>query len=161
MKERKMDKRIINVQQELLSQDQDWLNLENLVEIEMTSEEVAYPIESALSGREGPGWRAGKSGMQTLRLIFLESRPIRRIRLAFQEFDVERTQEYVLRWSKGVGQPFSEIVRQQWNFSPEGANTEIETHVVELRDVKVLELIITPDNKNPHAIASLKQLRIA
>jgi hypothetical protein len=156
-----MDKRIINVQQELLPQDQDWLNLEDLVEIEMTSEEADYPIESALSNCEGAGWRAGKAGTQTLRLIFLEPRPVHKIRLVFQEFEVERTQEYVLRWSIGVGQPFCEIVRQQWNFSPEGANTEIETHVVELLDVKILELVIVPDNKNPHAIASLKQLRIA
>lgn len=156
-----MHKRIISAQQELFPQEQDWLDLEGLVEIEMTSEEAAHPIESALSDCEGTGWRAEKPGRQTLRLIFLESRPVHKIRLVFQEFEVKRTQEYVLRWSKGAGQPFHEIVRQQWNFSPEGANTEIETHVVELHNAKILELVIVPDNKNPHAIASLTQLRIA
>ena len=73
----------------------------------------------------------------------------------------ERMQEYVLRWSPDGGQSFREIVRQQWNFSPQGATSETEDHHVELSGVTVLELSITPDTSGQSAFASLAQLRIA
>ena len=74
---------------------------------------------------------------------------------------MQRTQEYLLRWSGDAGQSFREIVRQQWNFSPEGSVTQTEEHRVDLSGVTVLELIITPDIGNEHALASLAELRIA
>ena len=44
-----MRKRIIApVQQETASPDQDWLNVEGLAEVEITSEDAAHPIEDAL-----------------------------------------------------------------------------------------------------------------
>lgn len=156
-----MHKRIIDVQHKPLSSVQGWLNLEGQVEVEMTSEDPEYPIESALQNCSGSGWRASEPGTQMLRLVFFEPRKIFTVRLVFVESEVERTQEYALRWSTGTGQPYKEIVRQQWNFCPEGANTEIETHDVDLSGVKVMELIITPDINNSNAIATLQQLQIA
>lgn len=79
----------------------------------------------------------------------------------FVEPGAERTQEYVLRWSSDRGQSFREIVRQQWNFSPQGATSEIEDHHVELPAVTVLELSIIPDISGGNAPASLAQLRLA
>jgi hypothetical protein len=38
-----------------------------------------------------------------------------------------------------------EIVRQQWNFSPEGATAEREDYRVALTEVTILELSIIPD----------------
>ncbi len=38
--------------------DADWLDLERLAEVEVTSEDPAHPIESALLPNGGPGWRA-------------------------------------------------------------------------------------------------------
>jgi hypothetical protein len=70
-------------------------------------------------------------------------------------------QEFVLRWSARVGQPFREIVRQQWNFSSPGAVREIEDYSVDLVNVGVLELIIVPDKSGGEAHASLAKLRIA
>ena len=81
--------------------------------------------------------------------------------MQFEEFDLERTQEYVLRWSADGGQTFREIVRQQWNFSPRGANHESEDHRVDLPGVNVLELVINPDVGGGGAFASLAQLRVA
>ena len=157
-----MRKRIIAVQQDDLPGDEDWLDLENLAEIELTSEDPLYPIESALLAPEGAGWRAAEPGTQTIRLIFHEPRHIQRLRLAFAEFDADRTQEYVLRWAESPGLPCRDIVRQQWNFNPKGgANTEIENHHVELSGVTVLELMINPDINDKNAIATLKQLRVA
>ena len=153
-----MRKRIIEHQQET---GQDWLNLEELAEVEITSEDPDHPIESALLPGGASGWRAAGPGKQTIRLLFVHPLRLRRIWLNFVEPVTERTQEYVLRWSPDGGQSFREIVRQQWNFSPQGTSSETEDHHVELPAVTVLELIIIPDIGGKDAIASLAQLRLA
>ena len=57
-----MRKRIIPpVQQETASPDLEWLNMEGLVEVEITSEDAAHPIESALLPGRASGWRAARS----------------------------------------------------------------------------------------------------
>ena len=157
-----MRKRIIaQVQQETASPDQDWLNVEGLAEVEITSEDAAHPIESALLPGRASGWRAAGPGKQTIRLLFACPQRLRRIWLNFVETRTERTQEYVLRWSSDGGQSFREIVRQQWNFNPQGATCETEDHHVELPAVTVLELSIIPDTSGGNAFASLAQLRLA
>ena len=157
-----MRKRIITpVQQETASPDQDWLNIERIAEVEITSEDAAHPIESALLPDRVSGWRAAGPGKQTIRLLFASPQRLRRIWLNFMETHTERTQEYVLRWSPDGGQSFQEIVRQQWNFSPQGATSETEDYHVELPAVTVLELSIIPDTSGGNAIASLAQLRLA
>jgi len=157
-----MRKRIISqVQQETAPPDEAWLNVEGLAEVEITSENAAHPIESALLPGRASGWRAAGPGEQTIRLIFAHSQRLRRIWLSFVETRTERTQEYVLRWSPDGGQSFQEIVRQQWNFSPQGATCETEDHHIELPAVTVLELNIIPDTSGRHAFASLAQLRLA
>jgi hypothetical protein len=157
-----MRKRIItSVQQESISPDQDWLDVEGLAEVEITSEDAAHPIESALLPGRAPGWRAAGPGKQTIRLLFANPQRLRQIRLNFVETHTERTQEYVLRWSPDGGQSFREIVRQQWNFSPQGATCETEDYHVDLPAVTVLELSITPDISGQNAVASLAQLRLA
>ena len=157
-----MRKRIITpVQQETASLDQDWLNMEGLAEVEITSEDAAHPIESALLPGRASGWRAAGPGKQTIRLLFANPQRLRRIWLNFVEPRTERTQEYVLRWSPDGGQSFREIVRQQWNFNPQGATSETEDLHVELPAVTVLELSIIPDISGGNAFASLAQLRLA
>ena len=157
-----MRKRIIApVQKETAPIDQDWLNVEGLAEVEITSEDAAYPIESALLPGGASGWRAAGPGEQTIRLLFTHPQRLRRIRLNFVETRAERTQEYVLRWSADGGRSFREIVRQQWNFSPHGATNETEDHIVDLPAVTVLELSIIPDTSGGMAFASLAQLRLA
>ena len=139
----------------------DWLKLDELAEVEISSEDARHPIESALLAGAGSGWRAAVPGQQTIRLLFAQPQQLRRIRVRFVETAMQRTQEYLLRWSGDAGQPFREIVRQQWNFSPEGSVTQTEEYRVDLSGVTVLELIITPDIGNEHAVASLAELRIA
>lgn len=137
-----------------------WLNLEDIIEVEVTSEDSSYPIESALV-ENGAGWRAAESGKQIIRLLFDRPQRVRLIRLSFIENILERTQEYALRWSDDGGETFCEIVRQQWNFSPNGATSQTEDHHVDLAGLTVLELCITPDLSGLDAHASLAQLRIA
>jgi hypothetical protein len=137
------------------------LNLERVAEVEISSEDAAHPIESALLPQPGSGWRAAEPGRQTIRLLFTPAQQLRRIWLEFAEATVERTQEYVLRLSSDGGQSFHEIVRQQWNFSPQGATRETEDYRIEPSDVDVLELIIVPDISGKIAFASLARLRLA
>ena len=54
----------------------------------------------------------------------------------------------------------TEIVRQQWNFSPPETERETEDYAVELSDVTVLELNIAPDKSGGEARASLECLRL-
>ena len=157
-----MRKRIIaEVQKESVSAEQEWLNVEGIAEVEITSEDAAHPIESALLPGRASGWRAAGPGKQTIRLLFDHPQRLRRIWMNFVEPEAERTQEYVLRWSPDRGQSFREIVRQQWNFSPQGATSETEDHHVDLSAVTVLELSIIPDISGGNAPASLAQLRLA
>ena len=157
-----MRKRIITpIQQETAPPDLEWLNMEELAEVEITSEDPAHPIEPALLPGRASGWRAAGPGEQKIRLLFAYPQRLRRIWLNFVETRTERTQEYVLRWSPDGGQSFQEIVRQQWNFSPQGATNETEDLHVELPAVTVLELSIIPDTSGGNAFASLAQLRLA
>lgn len=156
-----MRKRIIGSAQHRDELVDHWLPLAELVDIEVTSESAAHPIELALLPGSTSGWRAQTSGEQTIRLLFKQKTSLRRIALKFVERDIERTQEYVIRWSPDEGRSFREIVRQQWNFSPSGAIEETEDHRVALAAVTVLELRIIPDKSGGPAVASLEQLRIA
>jgi hypothetical protein len=157
-----MRKRIVgHVQQEAQASEQEWLNIEGLAEVEITSEDAAHPIESALLPGGTSGWRAAEVGNQTIRLLFNHPQRLRRIWMNFVEPQTERTQEYVLRWSPDSGQSFREIVRQQWNFSPPSTTNETEDHHVELPAVTMLELSIIPDISGDNAFASLARLRLA
>jgi hypothetical protein len=138
-----------------------WLNVERAASVEVTSEEIGYPIESALQKGQKRGWRAANGGTQIIRLIFDEPQKLRRIWLVFEDTENTRTQEFVLRWSADTEQSFREIVRQQWNFSQPNAVRETEDYAVEISGVKTLELAIVPDIRGGAARASLRNLRLA
>jgi hypothetical protein len=74
---------------------------------------------------------------------------------------LQRTQQFVLRWSSNGGRSYREIVRQQYNFSPPGTTREREDYAVDLDGVTTLELNIVPDISGGPARASLAQLRLA
>jgi hypothetical protein len=139
----------------------DWLDLENLVTVELTSEAENHTIESALRAEAGDGWRAQQPGEQTIRLLFDVPHRIRRIQLEFREAERQRTQEFVLRWSRSDEATAREIVRQQYNFSPPGSGREVEDYVVDLDGLTLLELCIVPDISGGEARASLARLRLA
>ena len=138
----------------------DWLGLEQLVQVEMTSEDTEHPIESALLENNGSGWRANEPGKQTIRLVFDKPQKISRIQLLFEESEHERTQEFALHWSPDDTDSKREIVRQQYNFSPAGNTRELEDYTVNLDDVLILEINIIPDISGGNARATLARLRI-
>jgi hypothetical protein len=156
-----MRKKIISEpQRESPPPNTSWLDLEALARVEVTSEDAAHPIESALLTVGATGWRAERPGEQTVRLLFEAPQRLRCIRLLFREEKEARTQEFVLRWSPTTERSWRDVVRQQYHFSPSGATKEIEEYQVELEDVAALELTIIP-NLSGGSYASLAQLRLA
>jgi hypothetical protein len=135
--------------------------LSSLAAVEVTSEDPAHPVESALLPGTGGGWRAAQPGAQTIRLLFDRPQDITRIHLVFDEPLAYRTQEFHLRWSTDHGASFAEIVRQQWNFSPRGSVREVEDYTVGLAAATTLELTIVPDIGGERAHASLTAWRLA
>jgi hypothetical protein len=141
---------------------ENWLNLSAIAQVEVTSEDPAFPIEAAIGPPNeitSAGWRAAESGEQHIKLVFDTPQQIRRIIISFQETRCVRTQQFMLRWSPD-GNAWHEIVRQQWNFSPESSPNEVEDYRVELVEVLVLELVIIPNISGGDSRASLAALRI-
>src|SRR4026207_942951 len=94
-----MRKRITSKpQRESPSANTNWLDLEALARVEVTSEDAAHPLESALLTVGAIGLRAESPGEQTVRLLFDAPQRLRRIRLLFREEKQARTQEVILRW---------------------------------------------------------------
>ncbi len=140
--------------------DHEWLELQDLAEVEVTSEADGYPIETVFNFGAGPGWRAASPGIQRIRLVFDQPQSIRRMRLQFSEPDVARTQEFTVRCSGRPDEPLKEVVRQQWNFSPDGSTIESEDYIVDLKAASILELTIDPDRGAGEALAKLADWRL-
>jgi hypothetical protein len=140
--------------------EENWLDLEQIASVELTSEDPNFPIEFALTAGGGGSWRAGKPGKQVIRIVFDNPLRLRRIWLEFSERDVQRTQEFSLSWSRERDEPLKEIVCQQWSFSPQGSTTEVEDYRVDLEGVSVLELTLKPDLAPTGAFATLAAWRV-
>lgn len=142
---------------------ENWLDLEQIAQVEVTSEDANLPVEHALGAVATTGWKASETGPQIIRLRFDAPQTIRRIQLHFVDRETERAQEFAL--SAGSGEKLSEVVRQQWTFSPHGSTEELEDYAVDLHGVTTLELRIDPDRshdpKMSREYASLKSLRLA
>ncbi|HEY3304281.1 MAG TPA: hypothetical protein VGL70_12170 [Candidatus Binatia bacterium] len=157
-----MRKKIIDsISEGNLPSGQSWLDLEGLIQVEITSENSAHPVESALVPGGGPGWRAAQPGEQTIRVVFDHPHSLRRIFLRFDEKEQARTQEFALRWLPEGQKHSREIVRQQYTFSPPDTIEEVEDYRVELNGVTALEVKIVPDISRGAAYASLTQMRLA
>ena len=157
-----MRKRIVPAGEgEVTSPAEGWLDLDAVADVEITSEDPDFPVEGALLPGRETGWRAAGPGEQRIRLLFPEPQRLTRILVEFVEPARERTQEFVLRWSAVGEDSLRDILRQQWNFSPQGSNSQVEDVSVDLSDVAVLELAIVPDISGGDARASLESLRLA
>ena len=138
-----------------------WLDLERESVVEVTSEDPEYPIESALRLEGRGSWRASEAGPQTLRLCFDDPQHLSRIRLVFEEREVARTQEFVLRWSADNGSTYRDVLRQQYTFTPPDTVRELEDYSVQLEGVTTLELQVTPNISGGAMRASLAEWAVA
>jgi hypothetical protein len=156
-----MQKRLVEAPELGKVAEDEWLDLEAMARVELTSEDPDHPVETALLPQGGAGWQAAEPGRQSIRLLFHQPQRLRRILLRFDEPRAERTQEFVLRWSPDGGRSFQDLVRQQYTFSPEGSTSEVEDLNVDLVSVTALELTIIPDQGRGRAHASLTEWRLA
>lgn len=140
---------------------EEWLNLEEIARVELSSEDPQHPIEAAFEDGANLSWRASQPGEQMIRLLFDEPKILRRIWLRFSEPKLERTQQFTLRWADSQTGPSREIVRQQWNFNPRSSTMELEDYKVDLRHALSLELTIDPDLGKNVAFATLAEWRVA
>ena len=159
-----MRKRIVGssnvIRGEAANLNDRWLDLEQIATVEVTSEDPHFPVEAVFESDIGVGWRASQDGDQQLRIIFDEPTTLHRLQLHFVEPEVERTQEFIIRWSSAQGGPARDVVRQQWTFSPAGSTSEVEHYDVNLELVSVLELSIRPDLTNGTGRATLASWRV-
>ena len=141
--------------------DLNYLDLEYLANVEISSESQEHPIEAALVEGSESGWQAALPGEQTIRLVFDQPQTIKHIFLLFDEQEQSRTQEFVLLWRMECEDFFREILRQQYHFNPPHAAQETENYTVDLKQLKALELRIIPDISGGGACAKLSRLRLS
>jgi hypothetical protein len=138
-----------------------WLDLDTCARVRPTSEDPAHPVQAALKENHGAeGWRAAQPGAQTLWVHFDHPQAIQQVHVCFETKE-RRTQEFVLLHSSDGGITYHDIVRQQFNFSPDSAPREEEDYFPRLNSVTDLKLMIVPDISGGEACATLQALRIA
>jgi hypothetical protein len=99
------------------------LPLASLAEVRASSEAEGHPILLAFDEGEGPGatyWKAGDPGEQTITVTFREPCTLVQITMEVEEREIARTQEVQLALSTDGGLTYFELVRQEFNFSPDG-----------------------------------------
>jgi len=157
-----MRKTLINQPTEnTTTSDLNYLDVEHLAQVEISSESQEHPIESALVKGSKSGWQAACPGEQTIRLIFDQPQAIKHIFLQFDELEQSRTQEFVLLWRMDNEDFFREILRQQYHFCPPHSVQETENYTVDFKQLKVLELRIIPDMSGGETCAKLTRLRLS
>ena len=139
----------------------NWLELERVVRVEVSSEAEGYPVEGALLNDGQRGWRANEPGIQTIRLLFDHPQTIRVVRVVFKEEESARAQEFVLRWLPEGTDTWKDVVRQQWNFSPPQTAVECEEYKVDLPWAGGFEITICPDISGGDTRASLESLQLS
>jgi hypothetical protein len=92
----------------------------------VTSEADHHPVEHMFDGRSDTHWQAEDAGEQTLTLAFDAAQALSRVALTIEERRERRVQELDLSISTDGGLGWRELVRQEFNFSPEGATIERE-----------------------------------
>jgi hypothetical protein len=59
------------------------------------------------------------------------------------------------------GERHREVLRQQFNFSPNGATKEVEEYALQLEEVSAIQLRIVPSIDGQPAVARVTELRVA
>lgn len=137
------------------------LPLVSLAEVQASSEADAHPILLAFDDGTGPGgtyWKAGDPGEQTITVTFREPCTLAQITMEVEEREVARTQEVQLSLSANGGQAYHQLVRQEYNFSPQGATWEKETWKVPHDQITNVRLVIKPDKGRTDCYATLASL---
>ena len=134
--------------------DAQWLDLDRVAE-------VAIIAGGRRLARVGGSWSAESPGEQTIEIRFHQRTPIRRLRVVSSELTESRTQEMTVWVSLRGGERHQEVVRQQFNFSPNGATEEVEEYTLQLEEVSTIQLRIVPSIDGRSTMARVSDLRVA
>jgi hypothetical protein len=111
--------------------------------------------------RTPPLWSADCPGEQLIEVRFHQPTSVRRLRVITTEVEQSRTQEMTVWASLRRGERHKEVLRQQFNFSPDGATRQVEEYALALDDVAAIQLRIVPSIDGRPATARVTDLRIA
>jgi len=134
------------------------IDIATVATVQVTSESPDHPIDLAFDDHRGPGgthWIAGEPGEQTVVLAFDAPQTIRTILLEIEEPEVPRTQDLQLSLSCDGGGTYQELLRQEFNFSPDGTTFEREKWTVSAQAVTHLRLVIKPDKGGKSCLGTL------
>jgi hypothetical protein len=96
-----------------------------------------------------------------IEIRFHHRTPVRRLRVVSSEVKESRTQEMTVWVSLRGGERHLEVLRQQFNFSPNGATEEVENCTLQLEDVSTIQLRIVPSIDGRPVVARVSELRVA
>ena len=139
----------------------DAIDIVREAEVLATSESEAHPLDNIVDGSTGPGssqWVAGTAGPQTLIFKFDAPRHIAGLVYETEEKEVARTQEVSFEVSTDQGAHFREILRQEYNFSPDGSTFHREELAFDLPAATDLKMVIKPDKGNRDCRAKLNYI---
>lgn len=91
-------------------------------------------------------------------VTFREPCRLAQVTMEVEEREVARTQEVQLAVSTDGGLTYRELVRQEFNFSPDGVTWEKETWNVPEDHVTHVKLVIKPDKGRTDCYATLSSL---
>ena len=154
-------KQIINPQRTTPNATTGEIDIAAVATVLVTSEAPDHPIDLAFDLHRGPGgthWAAEEMGEQTVILAFDAPQTINHILLEVEELEVARTQELQLCLSCDGERTYREVLRQEFNFSPDGTTFEREKWTVSARGVTHLRLVIKPDKGGKPSRATLTSL---
>lgn len=130
-------------------------------EVIATSEAEGFPLDNIVDGTTGPGssqWVAGTTGPQTLIFKFDTPQDITGIIYEIEERETARTQEISFEVSNDSGAHFREILRHEYNFSPDGSTFQREELRFALPQTTHLKMTIKPDKGDINCLAKLNHI---
>lgn len=132
----------------------DWLDLDAVAHVTITARGERLPRAHKL-------WSANCPGEQLIEVRFRQPTDVRRLRVVATEAEQSRTQEMTVWASLHRGERHREVLRQQFNFSPDGATEEVEEYALTLDGVSAIQLRIVPSIDGTPATARVSELRVS
>ena len=137
-----------------MSADIKWLDLDVLADVTIVA--GGRRVDRSLGV-----WSAACPGEQVIEIRFHLPTPVSRMRVVTSEIERSRTQETTIWASLDRGERHREVLRHQFNFSPNGATEEVEEYALQLEDVSAIQLRIVPSIDGEPAVACVTELRVA
>ena len=132
----------------------EWLDLDAVAEVTIVSGGRRMPRVSGI-------WSTDAPGEQIIEIRFHEPTYVSHLRVMSSEIKQERTQEITVWASLNRGEQHRELLRQQFNFSPNGATEEIEEYAARLEDVSAIQLRVVPSTDGRRAVARIGGVWVA